>query len=105
MVIAALASGAKIPLTGYFCATCPANPDPMDLFNSIHPAYSTVILAFAGWNDAGNVVNQWDCDATCSKNFTLTKGLVEKLKVLVPTINRTHVAEPGQNSAHVSWWC
>lgn len=70
-----------IPLTGYFCATCPANPDPMDLFNSIHPAYSTVIISFAGWTDAGDVVNSWDCNAQCSKNFTLTKDLVSRLKV------------------------
>jgi hypothetical protein len=77
----ALAHAGSIPLTGYFCASCPANANPIQLFSNIHPSYTTVVLAFVGWDDNGTILNSWDCDGKCGKNFTLTKDMVDRLKV------------------------
>jgi len=37
-------------------------------------------LAFVGWDDNGTILNSWDCDGKCGKNFTLTKDMVDRLK-------------------------
>ena len=68
---------APLNLTGYFCADCPSNPAPGALISAIHPSYTTVILAFAGWDAAGNLVNQYDSP---SKNFALTRAMVAALQ-------------------------
>jgi hypothetical protein len=81
LLISPLAS-ARIPLTGYFCGQCDANPKPTELVYSIHPAYTTVIFSFIGWDATGNVTNAWDCNSkACPKNFTLTPAMVSHLKV------------------------
>jgi len=80
-LLVVMASAAKVSLSGYFCSGCPANPDPNTLVKTIHPAYSTVIFAFIGWDLDGNVVNGWDCNSpTCQKKFNLTKEMVMNLK-------------------------
>ena len=66
-----------LPLTGYFCSTCPSTLTPSTLVTSIHPAYTRVLFAFIGWDANGNVLNQWD---DSSKNFTLTASIVAELK-------------------------
>ena len=71
-----LAAGA-IALCGYLCASCPSAPSPSTLVTSIHPAYTRVVFAFAGWDATGTVLNQWD---DVSKNFTLTRGIVASLQ-------------------------
>jgi len=83
----AVSVSAKIPLSGYFCAACPANPDPNTLIKNIHPAYTNVIISFVGWDTNGNVVNGWDCnDPTCQKHFNLTKEMVTNLKAQGRTV-------------------
>lgn len=77
VVTLSTAHAAAINLTGYFCPTCPSAPFPNALVANIHGSYTSVIFAFAGWDDAGTILNQWDDP---SKNFTLTKGLVETLR-------------------------
>jgi chitinase len=72
-----LSRAAAIPLTGYLCASCPSAPAPNSLVANIHASYGTVIFAFAGWDDSGNVVNQWD---EPTKNFTLTRATVAALQ-------------------------
>jgi hypothetical protein len=75
------AAAGNIPLAGYFCSSCPGNLYPVELFAEIHPAYSTVVLAFVGWDSEGNVVNYWDFNAPWGRNFTLTKDMVSRLQV------------------------
>jgi hypothetical protein len=79
ILLAAAAAAAPPPfaLTGYFCGDCPSTPDPNALLGVIHPAYSTVVFAFAGWDAAGNLLNQYDSP---SKNFTLTRAVVARLQ-------------------------
>jgi chitinase len=74
LLLSALA--APIPLTGYFCASCPSTPDPNGLILSLHPAYTTVIFAFAGWDATGTIQNQYD---DSSKKFTLNASVVAAL--------------------------
>lgn len=74
-------NASAIPLVGYFCAQCDANPTPLDLVRNIHPAYTTIIFAFIGWDASGNITNTWDCnDRLCPKNFTLTRQTVQYLQ-------------------------
>ena len=70
-------AASALPLTGYLCASCPSAPSPTTLVQSIHPSYTTVIFAFAGWDATGSLVNQWDDP---SKNFTLSAATVRALK-------------------------
>lgn len=49
LLLAALLGGiigktGAIPLSGYFCASCPSSPNPTQLINDIPKAYSTVIF-------------------------------------------------------------
>ena len=76
-LLLASASGGSIRLTGYLCPSCPSAPDPTGLVKSIHPSYTTVVFAFAGWDASGALLNQWDDP---SKNFTLTAATVQALK-------------------------
>ena len=68
---------APLPLTGYFCASCPSSLNPKALVAAVHPAYTDVIFAFAGVDPQGAVLNQYDAP---SKNFTLTANVVAALK-------------------------
>lgn len=66
-----------IPLTGYICPTCPSTPHPSALLAALHPAYTTVIFAFAGWDATGAILNQYDAP---DKGFTLNASVVSALK-------------------------
>ena len=66
-----------VPLIGYLCADCPSAPAPNALLAAIHPSYSRVIFAFAGWDASGHLLNQYDSP---SKNFTLTRAAVAALQ-------------------------
>jgi hypothetical protein len=37
-----------LELRGFFCAGCPSNSQPGVLWDSIHPRYTTIIVAFVG---------------------------------------------------------
>ena len=76
LALSLTALAAPIPLIGYFCASCPSTPDPNGLLLSLHPAYTTVIFAFVGWDASGTLQNQYD---DSSKNFTLTASVVSAL--------------------------
>jgi chitinase len=77
---AALAAGAPrapLELTGYVCATCPSTPDPSALLASLHPAYTTIVFAFAGFDGSGAVLNQYDAP---DKAFALNASVVAALR-------------------------
>ena len=66
-----------LPLFGYLCADCPSAPNPAALVAGLHASYTRVIFAFAGWDAAGHLLNQYDAP---DKNFTLTRGVVAALQ-------------------------
>lgn len=53
-------STSGISVAGYLCPTCPSVDDPAGLLRAIHPAYDTVIIAFAGFDATGNTTNGFD---------------------------------------------
>lgn len=71
------ASAGAMPLVGYLCPSCPSAPDPAALVREIHPAYSHVVLAFAGWDATGAIQNQWDAP---DKGFTVNASVVSALQ-------------------------
>jgi chitinase len=81
-----------IPLNGYFCADCPSTPQPAATLAALPPAYSTVIFAFASWDDQGNVVNTWDAP---SKGFALNASVVSTLKAAGRTVLLSVGGEDG----------
>jgi len=64
-------------LSGYFCATCPSNPDPANLVNNINSAYNVVNFSFITHNADGSLNNEFDAP---SKGFVLSKSIVESLQ-------------------------
>jgi chitinase len=66
-----------VSLTGYFCATCPSTPNPAALLASLHPAYDSIIFAFAGWDTSGALQNQYDAP---DKGFFLNASVVRALR-------------------------
>eukprot|EP00037_Helgoeca_nana_P011100 m.99305 g.99305 ORF g.99305 m.99305 type:complete len:392 (+) comp20615_c0_seq1:73-1248(+) len=64
-----------IPLTGYFCPSCPSVTDPAALLNELHPAYTTVIIAFAGFDASGNATIEFN-----TASWALSPSDVAKLK-------------------------
>jgi len=73
--LAAPRPAAGIALSGYLCPTCPSVTDPAALLGSLHPAYTNVNVAFAGFDAAGNATNLFD-----TKTWALTPEAVRQLQ-------------------------
>lgn len=74
---AAVGASPPIPLTGYFCPSCPSTDNPLQTLSVLPKAYSTVVVAFIGWDATGAILNQWDAP---DKNFTLSANIVSGLQ-------------------------
>lgn len=70
-------TGSRINLTGYICGTCPSTPDPGHLLTILPSTYTTLLFAFAGWDDSGSILNQWDAP---DKGFFLNSSVVAALQ-------------------------
>ena len=78
LIVPVLPSAAPpLPLLGYVCPTCPSAPHPSALLASLHPAYTHVAFAFAGWAADGSIINQWDAP---DKGFALNASVVAALQ-------------------------
>lgn len=67
----------QINLTGYVCPTCPSTPDPGRLLSLLPQSYTTVLFAFAGWDNSGSILNQWDAP---DRGFYLNSSVVASLQ-------------------------
>ena len=69
-----------IPISGYVCPSCPSVTDPAALFSALlteplAEPYSTINVAFAGFDANGNATNLFD-----TKTWSLTAATVQSLQ-------------------------
>eukprot|EP00040_Diaphanoeca_grandis_P017425 m.90757 g.90757 ORF g.90757 m.90757 type:complete len:382 (-) comp26428_c0_seq1:188-1333(-) len=72
-----------IPLSGYICPSCPSCPDPAALLGTLHPAYTTVNIAFAGFDENGTATNMFDTDGWSLSPADVTALQKQGRKVLL----------------------
>ena len=70
-------SASPLPLFGYICPTCPSTPAPAVSLATLPSAYTSVALAFAGWDASGVILNQWDAP---DKGFVVNASVVAALR-------------------------
>lgn len=70
-------SGSPFNVVGYICPQCPSAPDPQALIDAVHPAYTTVIIAFIQWAEDGSIQ---DTISDPNSSFNFTRDHVAQLK-------------------------
>lgn len=60
-------------VTSYICPSCPSAPDPQQVIDNVHQAYTVVNIAFLAWdNDNGVILDQIDDPKKPNFHFTST---------------------------------